>query len=665
MSAELQTYYNECGERGVRGRIFPYNFYSTSTEFIDACNERNILDRPRDEIVHLCLSSPRLTHDPSQLIDLTNFWKFLPVSTQTDLYPFQRIVIERIIQVFDGRVLLAAEMGMGKTIMTILAMYYYSVWDRMSHRLVSSSSSSRSLPPLRFKKVLIVCPLGMLDKWEEEIEKWCGTEHVSIKILKDTTKDPLGEHITICTFGNVRVNKNVHEQEWPILIVDESQEIKNPESLQGKAVARIATRSRAVFMLSATPRQNCSSELYNQIVPLLGEHVLGSYEGYCVRYAQAHYDMKFGKKTLLMGKPRHQSELNALLSHCMIRLNNKEANLPPKRRFLVQFALDETTPEFQEFKLAQTNMRNAPTNEKRDQYAQECWRTTTKAKIPFAKAWLAEWFQNHPEPNCKLAVCADSQEVFDEISAFCNEHNRSFCLIRGGIPKKKRNEYIRALASPQDKRYEIGMLSYKTCAVGVTISPDVYTMLIIQLMSNPTVLEQMEARCHRIGAVHPVDIYWLVATNSHDMSMMRSVQSKVDSNSQVLDDEKRDLGFDEDELDSYKRALLCTGIGIELEESQAIRITPLPEETIVGFLTRCSRPPYSLTQRESINIPVYDLQLPRIGLEQSDVGKVFYLRETLESTSKLIVKIKVVECQKRTRVMNDYFPPVTPYSYNY
>jgi HJR/Mrr/RecB family endonuclease len=137
--------------------------------------------------------------------------------------------------------LLADDMGLGKTIQTIIAI--------------------RILVRRReVEKVLILCPLSLLGNWEREIKKWAPELFVTKVRGPKELREILWKSrsiVYLSTYETLRddTNRNlVSGAAFNLIVLDEIQRIKNPNSDTSQAVRRLGPKYR--WGLSGTPLEN-------------------------------------------------------------------------------------------------------------------------------------------------------------------------------------------------------------------------------------------------------------------------------------------------------------------------------------------------------------------------------------------------------------------------
>ena len=139
---------------------------------------------------------------------------------------------------------LADDMGLGKTLEVIA-------------RLLKEREVDDDVPP-----TLIIAPTSVLGNWRKEIERFAPNlrtlVHQGSARIKDekTFKATCQTHDVILTsFALVRLDeKLLRSLNWHRVVVDEAQNIKNPEAAQTRAILKLVAPHR--MALTGTPVEN-------------------------------------------------------------------------------------------------------------------------------------------------------------------------------------------------------------------------------------------------------------------------------------------------------------------------------------------------------------------------------------------------------------------------
>ncbi len=142
--------------------------------------------------------------------------------------------------------ILADEMGLGKTIQTLAFIQYMA-------------NKGSKLPNL------IVVPTSVLPNWEREAGKF--VPDLETLIIYGTRREGMfkkinSSHLVITTYALLRRDlEELQKHEFNSIILDEAQNIKNPNTITARAVRKLTSRLR--ICLSGTPIENNLFELWS------------------------------------------------------------------------------------------------------------------------------------------------------------------------------------------------------------------------------------------------------------------------------------------------------------------------------------------------------------------------------------------------------------------
>ena len=164
----------------------------------------------------------------------------LPESFKGELRPYQKIGYSWIINNVKHNFgcILADDMGLGKTVQILSAMLYFK--ENASYDL---------------EQTLIIVPPTLISNWEQEISKF--TPDLTYYIYHGSNRRfPLEDYDAVITsYGVVRTDLEMFlDREWFLCVIDEAQNIKNPDTSQTKSIKRLSAKSR--IALTGTPIEN-------------------------------------------------------------------------------------------------------------------------------------------------------------------------------------------------------------------------------------------------------------------------------------------------------------------------------------------------------------------------------------------------------------------------
>ena len=141
--------------------------------------------------------------------------------------------------------ILADDMGLGKTLEVLTAIQYFKDQNM-----------------IKKAKILIVAPTGLLTNWQKEIEKF--TPNLTSFIYHGTTREfPKEEYdIYLTSYGIIRREYELfNKKKWFLIVVDEAQNIKNPQAKQTRAIKSI--KSTHKIAMTGTPVENRLSDYWS------------------------------------------------------------------------------------------------------------------------------------------------------------------------------------------------------------------------------------------------------------------------------------------------------------------------------------------------------------------------------------------------------------------
>ena len=220
---------------------------------------------------------------------------------------------------FNGRVLLADEVGLGKTIEAGILLKEYFVTGMI-------------------KNALILTPPSLRTQWQQELKSKFELDFI---INKDDSrfKDFDKHNMLISSLPAAVIPKNAEKLngiEWDLVIVDEAHRLKNSSTRAHKFVKKLP--KKFIFLLSATPIQNNIQELYN-MVEIIRPGILGSWNNFASTYT---LDKKYRDIN-----PSRRFELQNLLKQVVIRTTRNEVRqyLSFTDRIPKTYLLDATPEE--------------------------------------------------------------------------------------------------------------------------------------------------------------------------------------------------------------------------------------------------------------------------------------------------------------------------------
>lgn len=184
-------------------------------------------------------------------------------------------------------------------------------------------------------KVLIVGPKRVVENsWPEELQKWRYTRGLRFLILNGTQKeihrklDQPGIDIHLVSYDRVHlILQKARYPEYGLVILDESQKVRNPSTRRYQAVELITADAEQIIELTGTPAPNGLHQLWSQIKLLDGGQRLGKTQR---AFTQRWFSMNehSGKLQVNAGEAADQIH-KAIRGICFTLLSEDYQKLPP------------------------------------------------------------------------------------------------------------------------------------------------------------------------------------------------------------------------------------------------------------------------------------------------------------------------------------------------
>ncbi len=415
---------------------------------------------------------------------------------------------------------LADEMGLGKSMQAISTI-----------RLLVRSGEAR--------RVLVVCPKGLVSNWKRELAEWAPELVVAViegEPARRRWQWKLEDvPVTLANYEVlVRDERLVEELKlsYDLVVLDEAQRIKNRGSRTSEAVRGL--RRRRSWALTGTPVENSAADL------------VGLFE--FVSPGMVHDGMT----------PRMLGE--AVSDHVLRRSKDKVLkDLPPR---IDRDATLELSPEQREaYRLAEeegvfrlTEMGPGATIQhvfelvlRLKQICNFDPATQVSSKVDRLEAELEE-----------VAASGRKALVFSQWVETLGKLSKRLARFgpleyHGGMPTSARDEAIKRFREKSE--HSVLMLSYGAGAVGLNLQFSEYVFLFDRWW-NPAIEDQAINRAHRIGGTGGVTVTRFLATGTIEERIDRVLAGKRDLSEMILstaeglalDSQRSMKGFTQEEL---------------------------------------------------------------------------------------------------------------------
>ena len=432
--------------------------------------------------------------------------------------------------------ILADDMGLGKTIQSLT----YLLWLFNEHKKSGGIK----------KPALVVCPKSVLDVWASEANKFAP--NLTVKILKnrdDINVDHIQNNIDILVlnYAQLRVcGEELNGIKWLTTILDEGQQIKNPDSKAAKCARELDSQNRLV--LTGTPIENRLLDMWS-LMAFAMPGVLGS---------RAYFKKRFDKRK----DPLSQTRLAARLRPFLLRRSKLQVaqDLPPRTEEEVYSKMEGIQLELykNELKRIQKALLGLDSDEavKKNSFAilqglmrlrQICCHPglIDPKYLKEESAKMESLFylldQLHEEGH-KVLVFSQFVSMLDLIKARLELESRPYHYLTGQT--KDRKGEIERFQTTKDP--SVFMLSLKAGGAGLNLTSASYVILYDPWW-NPAVENQAIDRTHRIGQKNKVIAYRLLTRDTVEEKIRILQHQKTQLVTNVLGDEgfASNLGLDD------------------------------------------------------------------------------------------------------------------------
>ncbi len=245
-----------------------------SKKIFEQVAKANFKSLSRMELIHASMSGQldqydfdydkafaKIIQDFNKPVDVTP-----PAELKGELRPYQQTGLKWLwTNVSKGfGACMADDMGLGKTIQVI--------------SLILKMKEEGKLD----KPVLVICPTTLMGNWIKEIQMFAPSLDAVVYHGAER-KLELKHDIILTTYAIMRIDvEELKSHEWGMIIVDEAQNIKNPDTAQTLAVKML--KSPVKIAMTGTPVENRLTELWS-IFDFINHGYLGTLREFQKSYA--------------------------------------------------------------------------------------------------------------------------------------------------------------------------------------------------------------------------------------------------------------------------------------------------------------------------------------------------------------------------------------------
>jgi superfamily II DNA or RNA helicase len=508
-----------------------------------------ILTSPTPASPHAGLEAFALRYELSQLSLLQGFDDLLclPLLHGVDTYWYQIEAVRKVLKQFHGRVLLADEVGLGKTVEAGMVLKEYLL---------------RSM----VERVLILTPATLVGQWQEEMATKFDLAFASTyeTLLRSDPQAFWAQPRVIASIATARRPEHracVEQQHYDMIIVDEAQHLKNRATANWQLVN--ALQKRFLLLLSATPVQNSLVELYN-LLTLLKPGIFKT-------------EKEFRSSYMTSGKPRvpaNRDRMRDLMRDVMIRNTRSlvDVHLPPRHATTLQLepTAEEAACYAELTRLVQEEYQHSSTQKRLALHhllaAAGSHPTTTAAAMErYTVGHVArqDWHQLYKRyevlqhtskeralcdllrrnPDEKKLVFVRYRETVARLAQVVAQAGQPYAIFEGSMSGPEKDTAVERF------RNEVPLLLCTESGGEGRNLQFCNTLVNFDLPWNPMTIEQRIGRLHRIGQTREVFVFNLAVRATLEEQVLRILDEKINMFELVVGEIDAILGAMSDDHD--------------------------------------------------------------------------------------------------------------------
>lgn len=427
---------------------------------------------------------------------------------------------------------LADDMGLGKTIETIAFLLHLKENEELSG------------------PTLLICPTSVLGNWEREVQRFatnCSTlVHYGEKRKKGKPFAKQAQQYDLVITSYVLAQRDAstfRNVQWEGVIIDEAQNIKNPQAKQSKAVRSLEANFR--IALTGTPLENRLSELWS-ILDFLNPGYLGSRQFFQRRFAtpiEKYSDSDSLQTLRSLVQPfilrRVKTDKEIIQDLPQKQEMNVYCGLSKEQAKLYQEIVDQALSDIEEaegiqrhgkiltllMKLKQLCNHPALLQKENDLVSPE-----RSGKL----LRLVEMLEELTAERDRALIFTQFAQWGKLLKAYLEEQfNCEVPFLYGATRKKQREEMVDRFQNDPDAP-PIFILSIKAGGIGLNLTRANHVFHVDRWW-NPAVENQATDRTFRIGQKQNVQVHKFICTGTLEERINEMIESKKQLAEQTVD----------------------------------------------------------------------------------------------------------------------------------
>jgi len=417
---------------------------------------------------------------------------------------------------------LADDMGLGKTAQTLALLR--SQWKAGGNR-----------------PALVICPTSVVGNWHREAQRFCPdlpvmVHHGLTRTRGDDFRKEAEKHgLVLSSYALLhRDFELLQNVPWSGIVLDEAQNIKNPETKQSKAARGLEADWR--IALSGTPVENHVGDLWS-ILEFLNPGFLGSQAEFKRNFyfpIQANHDADAAERLKKITRPfilRRLKTDRTIIADLPDKIEAKMyCNLTPEQASLYQAVVKEMTEQIEEAEGIQRRGMVLATLTKLKQIcnhpAQFLGDNSQIAGRSGKLARLTEMLEEALSAGDRALIFTQFTEMGEIIRKHLQERfGREVMFLHGGVSKKERDRMVERFQEEGQGALPFFLLSLKAGGVGLNLTAASHVFHFDRWW-NPAVENQATDRAFRIGQKKNVQVHKFLCAGTLEEKIDALIESK-------------------------------------------------------------------------------------------------------------------------------------------
>jgi SNF2 family DNA or RNA helicase len=410
----------------------------------------------------------------------------------------------------------------------------------------------------KIKRILIIAPLSVLGVWQEEMQKYADYDYTLAVLNQSSTpkKVDVLRHLTgsvlqvaVVNYDSLRLmTDSIISWNPDLVICDEGHRLKNHASQQSKSATKISKSAKYCLLLTGTLISNHAEDVYG-IYRTLNPAVFGNV-GYYAWRAKYFDSYGYGNFQFRLKKSMEEEFLRKVHSVAFRATKAQCLSLPPTVEIVRNVELEGKTE-----KLYRQIVKES--------YAEISGGEITTANVLSKLLRLSQitggFLTNDDDGNTESVSTAKLNALEDILDDAMNE-NRKVVIIARFTPEieaicklleKKKISYSRVDGKVKDRATEVEKFQnnpdisafvgqIQVAGLGLTLTAS-SLMILYSLDYSVANHSQTLARIHRSGQTQTCSYYYLIAKNTVDEKIFRSLKQKEDFSKRMIDDFRKGI----------------------------------------------------------------------------------------------------------------------------